>query len=275
MAESETNKLPGLEATMLTWAREAGDIARRHYRRTGDLRFKKGRQAVTDADLEIEKMLRRHIGAEFPADGIVGEELGSDFEGTGSVGSSGRTWHLDPVDGTLNFALGLPGFCTSMALLEGDEVLAACIHQPTTGDSFTAVRGRGTRLNGLPLRVSARQPLAEAVISTQFKKGGRFVADPELLHDITMAPLKCRRTGAIALELAWVASGGYDALIGSFAGGIHLWDVAAGLLLVREAGGTVTDHRGEPYRAGGADLVVSNGLVHQEILDLIAAHVRD
>ena len=110
MTESEKQNLPDLEAVMLGWAREAGEIARRHYRRTGDLQFKKGRQAVTEADLEIEKMLRRRISEEFPEDGIVGEELGSDFQGTGMVGASGRTWHLDPVDGTLNFALGLPGF---------------------------------------------------------------------------------------------------------------------------------------------------------------------
>ena len=260
-----------IEQTMLDWAGESAAIALELYRRTGRLEFKYGREAVTEADRRIENLLRERIGRTYPGDLVVGEEFGGEDQPV----EGRRVWQIDPIDGTLNFALGLPGFCTSMALLEGDEVLAACIHQPTTGDSFTAVRGRGTRLNGLPLRVSARQPLAEAVISTQFKKGGRFVADPELLHDITMAPLKCRRTGAIALELAWVASGGYDALIGSFAGGIHLWDVAAGLLLVREAGGTVTDHRGEPYRAGGADLVVSNGLVHREILDLIAAHVRD
>ncbi len=269
MAESETNKLPGLEATMLTWAREAGDIARRHYRRTGDLRFKKGRQAVTDADLEIEKMLRRHIGAEFPADGIVGEELGSDFEGTGSVGSSGRTWHLDPVDGTLNFALGLPGFCTSLGLMKGDEVLAGCVYQPLLDDAFTASLGGGARLNGRPISVSTRSRLIEAVVGTQFKKKGRFVQSPDLLQAMFLETMKIRKVGAIALEMARVAAGSYDALVGSFTEAIHLHDVAAGLLLIREAGGRITDHQGNEYRPGGTDLVATNGLIHDELIALI------
>ena len=257
-----------LEQNMIDWAEESAVVARTFYRKTGNLHFKSGREAVTEADHLIETLLRKRISEAFPDDLIVGEELGGDR----ATASGRRVWQLDPIDGTLNFALGLPGFCTSLALMQGDDILAACVHQPLTGDTFTALRGAGARLNGQPTRVSGRRPLAEAIISTQFKKGGRFVRNAELLQAITLAPLKTRRTGAIALELAWVAGGGYDALVGGFASGIHLWDVAAGLLLVEEAGGTVTDHRGAPYRAEGTDLLVSNGLIHQEILDLIAAH---
>jgi myo-inositol-1(or 4)-monophosphatase len=272
MTESETNNLPGLEATMLGWAREAGDIARSHYRRTGELRFKRGRQAVTEADLEIEIMLRRHIIQEFPGDGIVGEELGSDFQGTGPVGSSGRTWHLDPVDGTLNFALGLPGFCTSIGLMKGDEVLAACIYQPLLDDGFTATLHGGARLNGRRVSVSTRSRLTEAVVGTQFKKNGRFVQNPELLQAMFQETMKIRKVGAIALELARVAVGSYDALVGSFRESIHLHDVAAGLLLIREAGGRITDHRGNDYVTGGSDLVATNGLIHDELIALIDRH---
>jgi myo-inositol-1(or 4)-monophosphatase len=257
-----------LEKNMLAWAAEAAEMALGFYRRTGDLQFKQGREAVTEADRQIETMLRLRIGEAYPEDEIIGEEFG----GQGSAGSGRRVWQIDPIDGTLNFALGLPGFCTSMALMSGDEILAACVHQPLVGDSFTAVKGQGARLNGQSITVSDRSPLAEAVISTQFKKSGRFMRNADLLQAITLAPLKCRRVGAIALELAWVASGGYDGLVGGFSGSIHLWDVAAGLLLVTEAGGMITDHLGRPYQAGGADLVVSNGLVHQEILDIIAAY---
>ncbi|MCK9997001.1 MAG: inositol monophosphatase [Candidatus Krumholzibacteria bacterium] len=275
MAESETNNLPGLEATMLRWAREAGDIASSHYRRTGELRFKEGRQAVTEADLEIEKMLRRRIGAEFPADGIVGEELGSDFQGTGPVGSSGRTWHLDPVDGTLNFALGLPGFCTSIGLMKGHEVLAGCIYQPLLDDAFTATSGGGARLNGRSISVSARSRLVDAVVGTQLKKKGRFVQNPELLQALFLETMKIRKVGAIALELARVASGSYDALVGSFTEAIHLHDVAAGLLLIREAGGRATDHLGNEYQLGGPDLVATNGLIHDELIALIKRYSAD
>ncbi len=272
MTETEKRKLPDLEATMLGWALEAGDIARRHYRRTGDLQFKKGRQAVTEADLEIEKMLRRRISEEFPEDGIVGEELGSYFQGTGMVGPSGRTWHLDPVDGTLNFALGLPGFCTSIGLMKGDEVLAGCIYQPLLDDAFTSTRDGGARLNGKPITVSTRSRLTEAVVGTQFKKNGLFVQNPELLQAMFLETMKIRKVGAIALELARVASGSYDALVGSFIGAIHLHDVAAGLLLIREAGGRVTDHLGNDYVPGEPDLVATNGLIHDELIALIDRH---
>jgi len=272
MTDSEKNNLPGLEACMLSWAREAGDIARGHYRRTGDLRFKKGRQAVTEADLEIEKMLRRHIGKEFPADGIVGEELGSDFQGTGPVGSSGRTWYLDPVDGTLNFALGLPGFCTSLGLMKGNEVLAGCVYQPLLDDGFTATLDGGARLNGRPITVSTRSRLTEAVVGTQFKKNGRFVQNPELLQAMFLETMKIRKVGAIALEMARVAVGSYDALVGSFKNAIHLHDVAAGLLLIREAGGRITDHQGNDYVPGGPDLVATNGLIHDELIALINSY---
>ena len=263
--------MENLERNMLDWAEEGAAIARDFYRRTGKLKFKHGREAVTEADRQIETLLRLRIGQAYPDDLIIGEELGGpELPAGGERGR--RVWQLDPIDGTLNFALGLPGFCTSMAVMLGDDVLAACIHQPLTGDSFTAVLDGGARLNGQPMRVSKRQPLAEAVISTQLKKGGRFVQNPALLQAMALAPLKCRRTGAIALELAWVACGGHDALVGAFSSEIHLWDVAAGLLLVKEAGGMVTDHLGATYQAGGSDLVVSNGLIHQDILDVIAAH---
>lgn len=272
MTEPRNFSLPPLEARMLDWVREGGVIARTHYRRTGKLRFKDDRQAVTDADIEIEMMLRRRISEDFPDDGIVGEELGADFEGTGPVGASGRSWHLDPVDGTMNFALGLPGFCISVALLEGDRVLAACVYQPLLDDAFTATLGQGSRLNGHPLSLSGRSRLADAVVGTQFKKNGRFLRSPELLQAMFMETMKIRKVGAIALELARVAAGSYDALVASFQGKIHTHDVAAGLLLIREAGGRVTDHRGRDYARGGPELVATNGLIHDELIELIARH---
>jgi myo-inositol-1(or 4)-monophosphatase len=255
---------------MLAWVREAGDIARGHFRRTGALRFKFGGQAVTDADLEIELLLRRRIAADFPRDGVVGEECGTDFEGIPAVGPSGRSWHLDPVDGTLNFALGLPGFCTSVALMEGDATLAACVYQPLMDDAYTATAGQGGRFNGRPLRLSRRSRLAQAVVGTQFKKDGRFVRTPGLLQAMFAETMKIRKVGAIALELARVAGGSYDALVGSFKGEIHRHDAAAGLLLIREAGGQVTDYQGRDYLPGGPELVATNGLIHAELLDLIA-----
>jgi myo-inositol-1(or 4)-monophosphatase len=260
-----------LEQEMIAWSLEGAELARSYYRNTGEVTFKYGREAVTEADRAIETLWRQNIAARFPDDLVVGEELGSHTEEV----AGRRVWQLDPIDGTLNFALGLPGFCTSMAVLCEGKILAACIVQPTTGDVFAATLNAGARLNGKAMTVSSRAPLNEALVSTQFKKDGRVVRDPALLQAMALAPLKCRRTGAIALELAWVACGGHDALIGSFVDTIHLWDVAAGLLLVQEAGGRVTDHLGQPYGHGGPDLVVSNGHIHQEILDLMAKYARD
>jgi myo-inositol-1(or 4)-monophosphatase len=260
-----------LEQEMIDWSLEGADLARSYYRNTGEVAFKHGREAVTEADRAIETLWRRHIAARYPDDLVVGEELGSHSEEV----DGRRVWQLDPIDGTLNFALGLPGYCTSMAVLCEGEILAACIVQPATGDVFAATLHEGARLNGQTMSVSSRAPLSDALVSTQFKKGGRMVRDPALLQAMALAPLKCRRTGAIALELAWVACGGHDALIGSFVNAIHLWDVAAGLLLVQEAGGKVTDHLGRPYGHEDPDLVVSNGHIHQEILDLMGRFTED
>ena len=263
--------LQALEENLLAWAAESGAMAREHFRHTGVLSFKYGREAVTEADGAIEAMLRERISTVYPEDRIIGEEMG---EGPLPAGGDdkGRVWQIDPIDGTLNFALGLPNFCTSLAVMEGERIVAACIHQPLSGDTYSAVAGGGARLNGQTMHVSDRSPLAEAMVSTQFKRGGRFVQNPELLQAFALSPLKCRRIGAIALELAWVASGGFDALVGDFADRIHLWDVAAGLLLIEEAGGRISDHEGRPYQAGGAALVASNGLVHDEIVELIGSY---
>jgi myo-inositol-1(or 4)-monophosphatase len=246
---------------------EAGDIAKRHFRHTGDLVFKTGQEAVTAADREVETRLRQLIGREFPGDAIVGEEFGGPQRD--DLAPSDRVWHLDPIDGTLNFALGLPGFCTSIALVQGDDVLAACVHQPLVGDTYTALRGEGAWLNKAPMRVSTRGQLSAAVICAQFRKDGLLVGKPELLQALFRRTLKVRKTGAIALEMAWTAAGFYDALVAGFRDEIQLYDVAAGLLLLAEAGGQVTDFHGEPYRPGGHTLLVSNGLVHAELVALL------
>lgn len=286
---------PGrLERQMEEWSREAAAVAMACYRNCGPLRFKHGQEAVTDADARIERLLRARITQAYPGDAVSGEELGSDPGGdpdgdpgsdpgcpgplTGPDGRPGcddgpssreRRWHLDPIDGTLNFALGMPGFCISLALLRGQEPLAACVMQPPTGDLFTAIRGQGARLNGAAIAVSGRGRLDQAVVSTQLKNGGRIVQDAFLLQALLRRCMKTRRVGAIALELAWVAAGGCDALVASFEAGIELYDVAAGMLLVTEAGGRITDLQGRPYRQGGPEMLASNALVHEELLDLL------
>ena len=269
MNDAHRKPMPALEETMIDWARESAEIARSYYLKSGELTFKHAREAVTEADRKIERLLTERIEAAFPDDTVFGEEFGPD----GSKGRpEGRIWHIDPIDGTLNFALGLPNFCTSMALMDGDEILAACVYAPLHEEAFTASRGEGCRLNGEALQVSTREPLAEAVISAQLQKGGRYVQCAELLKAILMQTMKMRRLGTIALEMAYLAAGRYDAMIAGRGRPQQLYDVAAGILLVQEAGGRVSDHHGQPYVPYTTDLVASNGLVHDELIDLIVKY---
>ena len=182
---------------------------------------------------------------------------------------AGRVWHVDPIDGTLNFALGLPNFCTSMALMDGDEILAACVHVPLHGETFTASRGEGARRDGRPLRVSERSRIADAIVSAQLQKRGRYVQNAALLQAILLRFMKMRRFGTIALEMAYLADGRFDAMVAGRGKPQQLYDVAAGMLLIQEAGGRVSDHHGEPYRPYTTDLVASNGHIHDELIALI------
>ncbi len=288
-----TGPLPDLERLMISWSEEAAEVARRHFQRSGPLQFKYAREAVTEADREIEKLICRHIRRRFPEDAVFGEEFGRAGSGEGKAslpaadapsGSSigladattrlpaGRVWHLDPIDGTLNFALGLPNFCTSIALMDGERILAACVYSPLHREGFSASLGEGTRLNGQQVRVSERATLDEAIISAQLQKGGRYVQNPVLLQAILLKTMKMRRFGTIALEMAYLAAGRYDAMIAARGRPQQLYDVAAGILLIKEAGGRVTDQRGDPYRPYATDLVASNAWVHDELIDLITTH---
>ncbi len=275
-----TRPVPDIESTMLAWAREAAEIARARFQHTGPLRFKYAKEAITEADREIERLLSRRIRERFPDDGVFGEEFGpagteagppaAAPPGTPAAAPAGRVWHVDPIDGTLNFALGLPNFCTSMALMDGDRILAACVFSPLLAEGFTASAGQGARReDGEPMRVSDRATLAEAVLSAQLQKGGRYVRHPDLLQAILLRTMKMRRLGTIALEMAYLADGRYDAMIAGRGRPQQLYDVAAGILLVQEAGGRVTQHDGTPYRPYATDLVASNGRCHDELIALI------
>ncbi len=261
---------PELEKMMIRWCEEAAQTARNNHRRTGKLEFKFASEAVTEADGMIEKQLRMRISEAFPQDLIMGEELGGPQPA--EVPAGARLWQIDPIDGTLNYALGLPNYCTSLALMEGQKVLAACIHQPPTGDTFSALSGHGARLNGEAMRVGTSRDLKDSIVSLQLKKQGLVMENAQLLHDLSSAPLKLRRVGAVALEMAWVAAGFCDLLVASFKGKIHPWDIAAGLLLVEEAGGEALDFQGRPYRMGSPEMMVGSPRVAHQMVDLFATH---
>lgn len=231
---------------------------------TGELRFKRGHEAITEVDARVEAWLRKRILAAFPDHRVVGEEQGE----VGDDDASTR-WHVDPIDGTLNYAVQIPLFSCSVGVWHRGRGVAGAVYDPLRDELFSAALGEGAFVGEEHLGVSDRSTVGEAIASTQSARSGRFVRDPRILSAVQRAFMKTRRLGSIALELAYVAAGRFDALLASKREPQNLYDVAAGMLLVEEAGGRVTNGRGEPFREGDNELVASNGHLHEEILQLL------
>jgi len=250
-------------------AREAGELARRRRSEGVALAATKSTIAdiVTEADREVEQLIRERLRAERPDDGFLGEETGAER------GSSGRTWVVDPIDGTVNYAYGIPAYSVSIAVVEGEphpdlwKGVAAAVYAPALGELFTGVRGEGAWLEGQRLAVTTDAP-AGALLGTGFGY------DPAT-HDGDIATLRramsmardVRRMGSAAIDLSYLAAGRLD---GYFERGLKPWDFAAGVLLVQEAGGVVTRHEVDSDRpllvAGGRD-------VHDRLRDLVSETV--
>jgi len=253
--------LPRIEAAV----REAGGLLREHHLRPRNIRCKASvKDLVTETDLAVEAMLRASLGAILPEAGFLGEE------GSADLGLAGLTWVVDPVDGTTNFAHGLPFVATSVALCRDGEPLLGLVNLPLLGELFCASRGRGAWLNGETMRVSATDSLIESLVATGFP----YRIEPHLAAILRQLELAMpatrgvRRAGAAALDLAFVACGRYD---GFFEFALNAWDTAAGVLLVEEAGGRVGRMTGGAYRLGAADILATNGRVHGLLEDLLRA----
>ena len=214
---------------------------------------------VTDIDHASEALLIGAIGERFPDHAMLAEERGA------LAGRSEYQWVLDPLDGTLNYLHGNPIFCVSLALLRHGELHLGVIYDPCRDELFAAERGGGAHCNGRPLSVSRTELLARALVTTGFPYD-RFSQSDNNLREHNHMLLKCqdiRRSGSAALDLCYIAAGRTDA---HWELGLSPWDVAAGALIVREAGGTVTDWQDQPWRPAEARLVASNGGIHDEIL---------
>lgn len=251
-------------------ARAAGAILRRHHAAPVEVAARKSTRSdvVTAADTAVEAFLAAELLRRFPDHHLVGEEGG----GRGAAAAEAEHhWHVDPLDGTVNFAAGLPHFCTSIALTTRErEPLLGIVHDPMRDELFAAVRGGGARLNGRPLRVSATAELADAVVASGFPYDKHLKADNN--HREWAAFLRHirgeRRLGSAALDLAWVACGRLD---GYWEQDLNPWDSLAGILLVREAGGTVTDYAGgpTPQHIDRGRYVASNGRIHPAMLAVL------
>ncbi len=217
---------------------------------------------VTDVDVAIETMFRALVADRFPAHGVLGEELAE----APAVGTT--RWLFDPIDGTANYARGLPFFCASLALEISGVVEVAAVYQPTHDELFTAVRGHGARLNDVPLAVSDTSQLSNALIGTGFPHNAtaRESEAERVIGTFAVTSRGIRRLGSAALDLCYVAAARLD---GFYDRHLKPWDTAAGALVVSEAGGHVTSLDGGRFSCYSGEVLASNGRIHGEMEGII------
>lgn len=250
---------PFVLAAAIEAARRAGAIIRDGVARPLEIAYKgeKANDPVTAVDRRSEAAIAEAVRAAFPRHRLLSEE--------GATGGDDPRWRwiVDPLDGTINYAHGLPFYCVSIAVEHDGEVIAGVVYNPLTEELFSAERGRGATLNDLPIHVSPTEELRRALLSSAYgtwEANGRRFNRAGTLGPTTQA---LRDLGSAALELCYVAAGRLDGMAGAT---LNAWDVAAGALIVREAGGRVTDANGEPVGVEGKSFVISNGHLHGAIL---------
>ena len=218
---------------------------------------------VTEVDLAVERMFRALVAGRFPDHQVLAEEMG----GAASA-PEGPCWVFDPIDGTTNFAHGLPIFCSSLALEIDGVAEVAAIYDPTRKELFTAERGGGAFLNGQPLRVSSADRLVDAMLVTGFPYDIHSRVDEIVgLFAAFVGQVRAvRRLGSAAIDLCYVAAGRLD---GFWESDLKAWDIAGGALIVAEAGGRITNMTGGPFRSRGGHVLATNGRLHDAMLDVI------
>jgi myo-inositol-1(or 4)-monophosphatase len=246
----------------LTLARRAGALLRERSSQVHYEAHKGAVELVTEVDLASEQLIVAALRERFPEHAIEAEE------GQGQEAASPYRWFVDPLDGTHNYAHGYPHFAVSLGLWRGNTPLLGVVYDPVRDECFWAAQGGGAFLNGRPLHVSSRAPLAASLVSTGFPYDKATRPDNNLAEFARVVPRVSgiRRSGVAALDLCYVAAGWQEA---HWELGLKPWDMAAGGLIVREAAGQVTGPGGQPWDVRGDRLVASNGLVHGELLQLL------
>ncbi len=247
-------------------ARDAGSVlidrlGRAKVSKKGDI------DLVTEADLAAEKLIIDRIKSHYPRHAILAEESGASDGIEVVSGETDWKWIIDPLDGTTNYAHGYPCFCVSIAVERAGAIEIGVVYDPTRDELFAAERGNGATLNDRPMRVSTVDDLNRAMLCTGFPYNVR--ERPNFERDFvnfTMTAQAVRRDGSAALDLAYLACGRFD---GFWEDGLNAWDIAAGMLLVEEAGGRVTDYRGAPLDIYTAKVLATNGRVHDAMLRVL------
>jgi myo-inositol-1(or 4)-monophosphatase len=245
----------------------AGDLMMESFGHVRHIDKKGTIDLVTEVDVAVERMFRALIAERFPQHDILAEELGGK-----AAAPLGPCWVFDPIDGTTNFAHGLPIFCASVALeLDGIAEVAA-VYDPSRKELFTAIRGGGAFLNGQPIHVSAAATLVDAMLVTGFPYDVHQRVDEivGLFAKFVGRARAVRRLGSAAIDLCYVAAGRMDAFWES---DLKPWDIAGGALIVDEAGGRVTNMAGDPFTSRGGQVLATNALLHDAMLEVIRAHL--
>lgn len=245
-------------------ARDAGRILLDKFGRKINISKKGDINLVTEADLASEKFIIERIKSHYPKHSILAEESG---EAIVTGGDGKWKWIIDPLDGTTNFAHGYPMFCVTLALEHNDKIVIGVTYDPTRDEMFSAEKGNGASLNGREIRVSETEKLSEALVVTgfpyNFKEKVNFSRH---LTEFLLYSRGVRRDGSAAIDMAYVACGRFD---GFWEEGLNPWDVAAGVLLIEEAGGRVTYYDDSPFSVYQPPICASNGLIHGEMLNVL------
>lgn len=260
--------LPLLLDAAITASQEAGAILRNHARSGFHIEHKNPIDLVTDADRAAEQCAIDRLSAQFPSHRFLAEERGRVEHST-----SPYLWIIDPLDGTTNFAHGFPFYCVSIGLEYRGHCVLGVVFDPSRNELFTATEGGGACLNGQRIDVSQTASLDNSLLVTGFAYDIRETANNNLDHFARFA-LKAqgiRRTGSAALDLCYVAAGRFD---GFWEVKLHPWDMAAGSVILREAGGKLTNFDGEALSIYGQELVASNGHIHPAMLTVLRDGAR-
>ncbi len=244
-------------------AYRGGEIIRSRVGKTHDIGKKGAIDLVTEADTGSEKAVIEEIQKVFPDHGVLAEESGE----SGSV--SDHQWIIDPLDGTTNFAHGIPIFCVSIAYAHSGDLQVGVVFNPVSGELFTGVKGSGAQLNNRPIGVSKTKAISESLLVTGFPYNFKEIFDQvnTRFGNCLKASRGVRRLGSAALDLCYLACGRFE---GFWEQNLNPWDTAAGVIISQEAGAKITDFSGKPFRLEKKELLATNGNIHEEMLALLA-----